>query len=865
MACAIAGQHVQEVLLQLQQACQQITVKEQQARSRCRDVDVERWFAEAVDSYGLASEYPASYDLEDDVGVAPDMRALLLQAARACEYRPISPKRNSSWRPEGLDAENFQSPCKNALDPASASVCSPSKHAKTDAPSSASTDAKSPIAQRVLRVPSPTRAHCLGPRPQRRASLESSQTGTCSGSHPVSTVVRKEAEHAEIERSMSKSETQTEGTVLWSAPETKKVGDMSSAMHASSANSGLAPITAERYNPGPRVPAAFAQRPCQEPTEELDSLRPPPSSGPPAWQSSALFAQPPPSPPPETSKTVAESAQTALGRPPATAQQALLESQAGAKLLVSVTGHVSSQAAGNKVDAAKMPEQNETTPAKSLSFKDRIAQFERGSTPNQRPLGSNTAGPTPNRMVASASRMSGSVGKSAAVANPGSAVPGSASAAIDGSSMFTPQQRPPQQVSGEVKPKTLFKSASEAVPTQATSTASRSSASTSATKAPPRPVNTAGGGIRSSASAGTVGGSGGGVGGLHGSSSAAALPPARDVGSLKTPTLFPSSSQSSIAQTDACDRLASGRPRDNVAKPKSLQAAAQARMQEEKRQRERQEREQERDKARAAAAAATHSTPAVPSNPSRAALDPRASCADTPASASSQTIPAVNPAGQAGASGSQGSAAASKAQLGPCPTAPAQGRPGSAKLVGMAPAGDVAPEPTRTGSSRVPEKNRPAVPVFIGAPETSTMHLLRQIVLQPKNPADNYELSEYDGDSDAEDSSEKERQRSRKRLPPWSENYLDLLQKQADIDPSSIFGEGAPKCNMDEVFPNSLYRLVGKTRPKRPRGSSGDWRRDRLTNTEIHEYRRKMGQQRKWNDEARPKSSAIGAAGFSQH
>lgn len=862
MAPAIAGQHLQEVLLQIQQACQQITVKEQQARSRCRDADVERWIAEAMDNYGLAPEYPASYDLKDDAGVAPDLRGLLLQAARACEERPVSPKRNSARRPEGLDAENFQSPVKNqasknALDPASASVCSPSKQAKIEA--------KSPIVDQVFRVPSPTRAHahCLGPNPQRPPALESSLIGTTSGNCTASTSISKEAERAERNRSQSKLETQTEGTVplfARGASETKKVGDMSSAIpHASTGNSGLGPIAADRPT-GLRVPAAFAQRPCQEPTEELDSLRPPPSSGPPAWQSSALFAKPPPSPPPEALKTTAESAKTALGRPPATAQQA-------------VSGHMNGHSA--KADGVKVPERNQVTPVK---VQERILLFERGSTPNQRPLGGNTAGPTPNRLVASASRMSSSVGKSAALGNPGSAAPGSASAAIDGSSMFTPQQRPPQQVTGEVKPKTLFKSSSEAAPKQSMNSASKASASTSAPKAPPRPVNAAGGGIRSSASAATVGAGGGG--GLQCSSSAASLPPARDVGSLKHPSLFPSSSQSSIgqhgsraldgdrldsvrnAQTDSCDRLASGRPRDNVVKPKSLKAAEQARMQEEKRQRERQEREQEREKARAVTEASVQPSAAVSSNQRRAPLDP----CDAPASTQSQTNLAAHPAGQAMASGSQGNAAALKATAGQCPTAPVQGRPGSAKPAGTAPAGDVAREPAKTGSSRVPRENLPAVPIFTGAPDTThPVHLLKQIALGPKNPADNYELSEYDGDSDAEDTTEKEKQRARKRLPAWSENYLDLLQKQADLEPSSIFGEGAPKCSMDEIFPISLYRQVGKTRPKRQRGSSQDWSRDRLTHTEVHDYRRKMGQQRKWNDETRAKSATIGAAGSSQH
>jgi len=124
---------------------------------------------------------------------------------------------------------------------------------------------------------------------------------------------------------------------------------------------------------------------------------------------------------------------------------------------------------------------------------------------------------------------------------------------------------------------------------------------------------------------------------------------------------------------------------------------------------------------------------------------------------------------------------------------------------------------------------------------------LRKIKLTKKNPEDNYALSDYDGDSEGEYAAEREKMRSKKTIPKWCEKYLQLMQRQYDIDPDTIFGK-VPRCVLDDMFPDVLYQQVRQKRPARRRGSSGDWRRDRLTRHEIRAYKQRTGQKRSWDD-----------------
>lgn len=161
-------------------------------------------------------------------------------------------------------------------------------------------------------------------------------------------------------------------------------------------------------------------------------------------------------------------------------------------------------------------------------------------------------------------------------------------------------------------------------------------------------------------------------------------------------------------------------------------------------------------------------------------------------------------------------------------------------------AGSTAPAFTGAVSSTNPSKQRsyPKVPLFSGVQRSEPHMEIRKIPLPQKRIEDNYEIS--DGcDSDAEESHT--RDRSDKHIPMWCTNYLEALSRQTDVDPDTIFGSKVPACLLEEIFHDDLYRQAGKNRPKRARGSSGDWRRDRLSNTEISHYKSRMGHTRAWS------------------
>jgi len=140
-------------------------------------------------------------------------------------------------------------------------------------------------------------------------------------------------------------------------------------------------------------------------------------------------------------------------------------------------------------------------------------------------------------------------------------------------------------------------------------------------------------------------------------------------------------------------------------------------------------------------------------------------------------------------------------------------------------------------------KVRPLVPEFKPDP----VMRLRQIELKPKVAEDNYEISEPEGDSDED--AEKSRDRGSKHVPKWCGSYLEDLEQQSDVDPDTIFSSKVSRCDLDAVFTDTVYREVGKLRPKRLRGSSGDWRKDRLTCLEIKSYKSRMGHLRSWDEE----------------
>merc|ERR1712183_222402 len=96
---------------------------------------------------------------------------------------------------------------------------------------------------------------------------------------------------------------------------------------------------------------------------------------------------------------------------------------------------------------------------------------------------------------------------------------------------------------------------------------------------------------------------------------------------------------------------------------------------------------------------------------------------------------------------------------------------------------------------------------------------------------------------DSENEEQPEPDRSHKNIPEWSVSrvYLQSLNEQADLDPDTIFGSRVPGCVLEDIFTDDIYRSANKSRPRRRRGSSGDWRRDRLNADEIKGYKQKMG------------------------
>mmetsp|Transcript_4616 Transcript_4616/g.9448 ORF Transcript_4616/g.9448 Transcript_4616/m.9448 type:complete len:296 (-) Transcript_4616:168-1055(-) len=254
------------------------------------------------------------------------------------------------------------------------------------------------------------------------------------------------------------------------------------------------------------------------------------------------------------------------------------------------------------------------------------------------------------------------------------------------------------------------------------------------------------------------------------------------------------------------DRLATGAKRDDLQRPKSLMVAEQLKQQEERKAREAQEAKQAREAQREAQR--------------REAQQREAQQREAAAAAAASSQAARQTAQELEAATSAPAHAGSGAHTD-------EGRFGAA------------PKPSQ--SSRLAAA--PAVPAF--GPDPS--ELLRKMDLPPKLAEDNYEISECGADSD--DEADHARDRGGKDVPQWCETYLAVLGTQADVDPDTIFSSKVPACRLEDVFPDELYKQAGKSRPKRQRGSSGDWRKDRLRREEIRDYKQRMGHVRPWNQD----------------
>lgn len=156
------------------------------------------------------------------------------------------------------------------------------------------------------------------------------------------------------------------------------------------------------------------------------------------------------------------------------------------------------------------------------------------------------------------------------------------------------------------------------------------------------------------------------------------------------------------------------------------------------------------------------------------------------------------------------------------------------------------PSSARTGGLKSLQQERDSKKTTskpLAASNSSSSLLLRQTTpLSPKRDEDNYEISEKDANSDEEG----EPDRSKKHVPRWCGFYLKELEAQSSWDPDSIFGSQVPRCDLNAVFTDELYKSCRKERPQRKRGSSQDWKKDRLRSAEVKDYKRKMGHVKPW-------------------
>mmetsp|Transcript_25031 Transcript_25031/g.44041 ORF Transcript_25031/g.44041 Transcript_25031/m.44041 type:complete len:199 (-) Transcript_25031:170-766(-) len=79
--------------------------------------------------------------------------------------------------------------------------------------------------------------------------------------------------------------------------------------------------------------------------------------------------------------------------------------------------------------------------------------------------------------------------------------------------------------------------------------------------------------------------------------------------------------------------------------------------------------------------------------------------------------------------------------------------------------------------------------------------------------------------------------------PQWTGDYVEAVQKQADLDPDTIFGR-VPHCDSCELFPERLFSEAGMSPRKRFRTTQ----ELKPLLEEIQEYKRRMGQTKSWVD-----------------
>lgn len=132
--------------------------------------------------------------------------------------------------------------------------------------------------------------------------------------------------------------------------------------------------------------------------------------------------------------------------------------------------------------------------------------------------------------------------------------------------------------------------------------------------------------------------------------------------------------------------------------------------------------------------------------------------------------------------------------------------------------------------------NKPAVAVNMAPSEPPAYEQPEQKVM---SPMDNYEMSDREESDSGEESDENESS-PKKKIPKWAQksNLLPALERQFlegphKIDPDSIFHE-VSSCDLVAIFGEKKQKYS-------QRKSTGDWRKDRVTRSEIITYKKKMG------------------------
>lgn len=136
------------------------------------------------------------------------------------------------------------------------------------------------------------------------------------------------------------------------------------------------------------------------------------------------------------------------------------------------------------------------------------------------------------------------------------------------------------------------------------------------------------------------------------------------------------------------------------------------------------------------------------------------------------------------------------------------------------------------GSAFLPKYTPAAVP---------TEAFLETLVPLPTSPLpeDQYEVTDWEQEEADEEATE--RKRMQKNIPAWCIGWIETAKTQTSIDPETVFGTQLPKCDLEVIFGPLAQDSAYLRARKGKRGSSGEWGLDRISKTELEEYRFKMG------------------------